>query len=121
MQNYYISLEGSLKCYRCTSNRNWDECDAIQQEIDCPDDAHQCYKFHFKGEKEHVQAQTYIKGCTPSDKCKQVDDELCKIEEFGPGIRCEITWCSDDLCNATALPMVSAISFIVCACLPFLY
>ena len=121
MQNCYISLGGALKCYRCSSTKDWDECVDIQQDFDCPDEADQCYKLLFKGEKDHVQEENYKKGCTTSDNCTQLNEELCRMKEFGPGTTCEISWCIGDLCNAAALQMVSAISFIACACLAFLY
>ena len=121
MQNYYISLGGALKCHRCSSTKNWDECVDIQIEFDCSDDSDQCYKLLFKGEKDHVQEESYRKGCTKSDNCAQLNEELCKMKEFGPGTTCEISWCIGDLCNAADLQKVSVISFIACACLAFLY
>ncbi|XP_078356248.1 uncharacterized protein LOC144641068 [Oculina patagonica] len=117
-----IHVGDGTKCYRCSSTKDWDECEDIEEEYDCPEDEDQCYKLFFNGEKGHKQAETYIKGCTASDKCTQLNEELCRTEEFGdPGIKCEITWCTGDLCNAAALPMVSVIIFIACACLAFLY
>ena len=117
----YISLEGALKCYRCSSTKDWDECVDIQQDFDCPYDSDLCYKLLFKSKKEHVQEENYRKGCATSENFTQFNKELCNMKDFGPGTMCEISWCTGDLCNAAALPMVTAISFIVCACLAFLY
>ena len=121
MQNCHISLGGALMCLRCSSTKNWDECVGIQKVFPCPNEADQCYKLLFKGEKDHVQEENYKKGCTTSRNCTQLNEELCRMKEFGPGTTCEISWCIGDLCNTAALQMVSTISFIACACLAFLY
>ncbi|XP_078370189.1 uncharacterized protein LOC144653920 [Oculina patagonica] len=113
---------GGLKCYGCYSTEDWNKCKEIQQEYDCSEDEEQCFQLLHYGEKGHVQAGTYMKGCASSDKCKQLKEEKCRTEDFAvPGIKCEITWCTGDLCNAAAPPVVSVIIFIACTCLAFLY
>ena len=117
----FLYLGRGLKCYQCSTTMGWDECEDIQSEVDCNKTADQCFKVFFKGQRDHIQAETYSKGCTTNEKCQQVNEDLCKMDEFGPGIKCELTWCTGELCNAAALPMVSAIILIACACLVFLY
>ena len=117
----FLYLGRGLKCYQCSSTKDWDECEDIQIEVKCDEEEDQCFKVFFKGKKGHIQSETYSKGCTTNEKCKQFNEEWCKMKEFSPGVNCEVTWCTGDKCNAAALPIVSAIILIACACLAFLY
>ena len=114
-----VLIGQGLECYRCSTNKDWSECSKIQEKVKCAPGSDQCFKLFFDGQKGHVSDETYKKGCTTNSSCSQAE-ELCKKAEFGPGIKCELTWCTGDLCNAVALPTISFIIVKACVVVYFL-
>ena len=111
-----------MKCYRCFTTKDWDECKDIQEEFECPGELDLCYKRYFDGQEGNIQAKFYSKGCTSSKtECKDLNEDLYNVEKFGSGTDCKIDICKGNLCNAAAVPAVSCFILIACACLAFLY
>ncbi|KAJ7375932.1 u-PAR/Ly-6 domain [Desmophyllum pertusum] len=111
-----ISAGYGLKCYKCTSTKSWDDCAAVKIEKTCSSGEDLCSKAYFNGKSEGVSVEGFDKECLSAADCDGFEKtDFCKGKE------CKINCCSGDLCNAAALPMVSAFIFIACALVAFAF
>lgn len=112
-----VPTQKPLQCYRCFSNKSWDDCDRVREEVSCSDDEEQsCIKLSFGVERDGQTTQGYFRSCFDTSLCE--DDNDCKFESDDESItitKCEFSCCTEDLCNeAIALPMVSVIILLAC-------
>ncbi|KAJ7375931.1 hypothetical protein OS493_037950 [Desmophyllum pertusum] len=106
-----------LKCYKCTSTKSWDDCASVKIEKTCSSGEDRCTKAYFKGKSEGASVEGFAKDCHSAADCDGFEkSDLCKDMK-----ECKVNCCSSDLCNAAALPMVSAFIFIACALVVFAF
>lgn len=72
------------------------------------------------GTEDDVSFAVYARGCVESSACDPDTSAFCKSDAEGKVKKCEISCCSDDLCNEGTVPMVSAIMLLACALAAFL-
>ena len=100
-----------MKCYKCVSTKSWDDCANVKEEMDCPASFDRCYKASADAKGGGVSVEEFAKGCLTAAFCDATEKiDFCK----GKG-ECKINCCSGDLCNDTAVQLVSTIVLIACA------
>ena len=99
------------------STKSWDDCAGVKKEVNCSADENRCYKAFASVKNEGASVEAYEKGCVSAAVCDAFDkSDFCK----GKG-ECKIDCCTGDLCNAAALPMISAIIITTCALVAFVF
>ena len=105
-----------MKCYKCLTNKGWDECKDIRTEMDCPAGLDRCFKASADAKDEGASVETYGKGCMTEEDCKTDLSSLCKGK-----VNCKLDCCSGDLCNAATLKKSSVAALIACTLMALLY
>ena len=94
------------------STKSWDDCESVKTKVNCSSGENRCFKGYQDIKKDGISAEGYGKGCSSAEVCKTVPEtDVCKKGT------CEMDCCSEDLCNAATVPLVSAIILTVCAVL----
>lgn len=108
----------SLKCYKFTTLKDWDDCETKKVETSCASGSDSCGTIFLDGEVAGVSLKTYYKDCTVKAGCNK---DLCKqLGQTGATIKdCEVDCCEGDLCNGAKVLLVSAILLLACAFLAF--
>ena len=109
-----------LKCYSCTSAKDWASCDENKKEFTCPSGFDSCGKIYYDAKVVDVSLEAYVKTCAVKSACS---DDLCKAQAGGQaGIavsKCEVNCCQGELCNGAKVPLVSAFLLLACAVVAF--
>ena len=107
-----------LKCYKCTTLKDWGDCETNRVETTCASGFDSCGKIFLDGEVAGVSFKTYYKDCSVKAGCNK---DLCKqVGQSGATINdCKVDCCESDLCNGAKVPLVSAILLFACAFLAF--
>jgi len=106
-----------LKCYNCLSFTNWDDCPANKTNAEtCDSKEDRCAKAEIDVKKDNTEMKMFVRGCATSDDCKKD----CPPQQGYTITKCDHDCCSEDLCNAAKVPMVSAIVLVACALVAFI-
>lgn len=106
-----------IKCYQCSSNKSYENCEAIQTEKQCqinvPGFDWTCGKFKRAVILHNMTSMIYSRGCILAKECKEEGLAFCKSKrsyfEATVGVNatdrlaefsCEMHCCNEDLCNA---------------------
>jgi len=107
-----------VKCYICTSDESWSDCESHQQSHHCPYSYDECLTLS-KEEGSTNTTRLFQKRCTSNKLCA-AHNPTCE----GPDvIKCDFSCCMGDLCN-TASSYEQLGSFgplIFAACVYFMY
>ncbi|XP_020910460.1 uncharacterized protein LOC110248288 [Exaiptasia diaphana] len=107
----------TLKCYVCSSTKDWSSCNHVKREHTCDSGINNCLKAEISVKGPLIDGIEYLKVC--SDSCDADKIAFCKTKlKEGLKISCKLNCCKGDLCNAAAVPLVSG--FIIMACAMFL-
>ncbi|KAJ7327354.1 hypothetical protein OS493_027044 [Desmophyllum pertusum] len=99
----------------------WDECEDIQTEVIVTRQQTNASKSSLKAKENTYKPRRIVRAVRQMRNASKSTRTCARWTSLAADIKCELTWCTGDLCNAAALPMVSAIILIACACLAFLY
>ncbi|KAL9985861.1 hypothetical protein ACROYT_G008310 [Oculina patagonica] len=95
-----ISAGYGLKCYKCQTTKDWDDCDKIKTEETCASGFDRCGKAHVEGKSGETSVSLYVKGCATSSQCDPDTSPLCKSSDpLDKFCKCNLNCCTDDLCN----------------------
>ena len=101
-----------LQCKQCFSEKSWDHCESRIEVENCTSGKNRCFKGHADWKKDGSSRKAYRKRCSSTEECKTAtDNKACKKGT------CKVDCCSGDLCNASTVPLVSAIILSACAVL----
>lgn len=91
----YLSL--GIKCYICTSDVSWSDCESQQQPHICPYRYDECLTLS-KEEGSSNTSKLFQKRCTSNKLCTAYNP-TCKGRDV---IKCDFSCCMGDLCNKAA-------------------
>ncbi|KAL9985860.1 hypothetical protein ACROYT_G008309 [Oculina patagonica] len=86
------------KCYMCSSEKSWDDCENNKTEIICPySQQDSCAEAFLEGKRGGQPVKIYVKGCVHTELCHP---DYCKL--YDPTLTnttCDLHCCTGDLCN----------------------
>lgn len=83
-----------VKCYICSSDISWSDCESQQQPHNCPYTYDQCLTLN-KEEGSSNASKLFHKRCTSNQLCTAYNPK-CKGLDV---IKCDFSCCMGDLCN----------------------
>lgn len=96
-----------VKCYICSSDVSWSDCENQQQAHNCPYMHDQCLTLS----KEAGVTNTsllFLKRCTSNTQCTAYNP-TCDRPDV---LKCDFSCCMGDFCNAASLPYSAVDSFV---------
>lgn len=96
-----------VKCYICSSDVSWSDCENQQQAHNCPYMHDQCLTLS----KEAGVTNTsllFLKRCTSNTQCTAYNP-TCDRPDV---LKCDFSCCMGDFCNAASLPYSAVGSFV---------
>ena len=87
-------IASGFRCFRCISEKSWDDCVEKAEEIICETGYRKCYKLEFKRENGVTE---YIKDCTVPLACGNSSINMPQAE------RRNIQCCGQHLCNGASI------------------
>ncbi|KAJ7369924.1 hypothetical protein OS493_035497 [Desmophyllum pertusum] len=111
-----------LKCFTCISYESLDDCEKDQMVQECPSYYTRCINMTLiLPPSTGFETKQFARGCSPVNVCNYAKQgfESCKsftsLDLQGQNVTCDVSCCTNDLCNESAVPVVSIVMLVACA------